>query len=65
MEERRAAAADCQKSLQYGVKTYVDNMKQWFIDHRLTPKSVLWSGGLTSNGGGPYIDHPEKWYIGE
>lgn len=36
---------------------YVDAMKQYFIDHRLTPKSVLWSGGLTSNGGAPYIDY--------
>ena len=30
---------------------YVDMMKQFFIDHRLTPKNVLWSGGLTSSGG--------------
>jgi hypothetical protein len=36
---------------------YVDKIKQTFIDHRLTPKSVLWSGGLTSNGGAPYIDY--------
>ena len=36
---------------------YVDNIKQYFIDHRLTPKSVLWSGGLTSSGAGPYIDY--------
>jgi hypothetical protein len=38
---------------------YVEMMKQVFIDHRLTPKSVLWSGGLTSGGGGPYIDYCE------
>ncbi|MBF4691553.1 glycoside hydrolase domain-containing protein [Fusibacter ferrireducens] len=36
---------------------YVDSFKQFMIDHRLTPKSVLWSGGLTSNGGSPYIDY--------
>jgi hypothetical protein len=36
---------------------YLDNIKQYFIDHRLTPKSVLWSGGLTSSGAGPYIDY--------
>ena len=41
---------------------YVDKMKQFFIDHRLTPKSVLWAGGLTSasssNGTAyPYIDY--------
>lgn len=36
---------------------YVDMMKQFFIDHRLTPKSALWSGGLTSGGGAPYIDY--------
>lgn len=35
----------------------VDKIKQYFIDHRLTPKSVLWSGGLTSSGAGPYIDY--------
>lgn len=37
--------------------SYVDAIKQYFIDHRLTPKSVLWSGGLTSSGGAPYIDY--------
>jgi hypothetical protein len=26
IEERRAAAGDCEKSLQYGIKTYVDEM---------------------------------------
>ncbi len=36
---------------------YVDKIKQYFIDHRLTPKSVLWSGGITSSGAGPYIDY--------
>ncbi len=36
---------------------YIDKMKQYFIDHRLTPKSVLWSGGLTSSGATPYIDY--------
>ncbi len=36
---------------------YVDMIKQFFIDHRLTPKSALWSGGLTSSGGSPYIDY--------
>ncbi len=38
---------------------YVDAMKQYFIDHRLTPKSVLWSGGLTSMTApdGSYIDY--------
>ena len=25
---------------------YVDKMKQFFIDHRLTPSGPLWSGGL-------------------
>jgi len=37
--------------------TYVDKIKQYFIDHRLTPKAPLWSGGLTYNGGKPYIDY--------
>lgn len=36
---------------------YVLAMKQFFLDHRLTPKAPLWSGGLTSNGGAPYIDY--------
>lgn len=36
---------------------YVDKMKRFFIDHRLTPKSVLWSGGLTGSGGASYIDY--------
>ncbi|OQY46927.1 MAG: hypothetical protein B6242_06200, partial [Anaerolineaceae bacterium 4572_78] len=36
---------------------YVNAIKQYFIDHRLTPKGPLWSGGLTSGGGAPYIDY--------
>jgi len=36
---------------------YVNAIKQFFIDHRLTPKNPLWSGGLTSNGGNPYINY--------
>ena len=36
---------------------YVNKIKQFFIDHRLTLKSALWSGGLTSSGGAPYIDY--------
>lgn len=34
---------------------YVEAIKQYFIDHRLTPKGVLWSGGLTTSGAAPYI----------
>ena len=34
---------------------YVDAMKQFFIDHRLTSKSPLWPGGVTSRGE-PFID---------
>jgi hypothetical protein len=29
---------------------YVDAIKQYFIDHRLTPKGLLWPGGLTEGG---------------
>jgi hypothetical protein len=36
---------------------YLDKIKQYLIDHRLTPTSVLWSGGLTGNGAAPYIDY--------
>jgi hypothetical protein len=36
---------------------YVDNIKQFFIDRRLTPKSALWPGGLTSSGGAPFIEY--------
>ncbi|MBN1541479.1 DUF4091 domain-containing protein [candidate division KSB1 bacterium] len=35
----------------------VDKVKQFFIDRRLTPKSALWPGGLTSGGGAPFIDY--------
>ncbi len=35
---------------------YVDRIKQFFIDHRLTPKGPLWPGGLTSSGG-PFIGY--------
>ena len=30
--------------------SYVDRIKQFLIDHRLTPSSVLWPGGLTGGG---------------
>ena len=36
---------------------YVDAMKQFFIDHRLTSKSPLWPGGVTSGGGAPFINY--------
>ncbi len=38
---------------------YVDKIKQYFIDHRLTPSSVLWPGGLTGGGtfANPFIDY--------
>ncbi len=35
---------------------YVEKIKQYFIDHRLTPKSALWPGGVTSKGA-PFIDY--------
>lgn len=39
--------------------SYVDAIKQYFIDHRLTPTSVLWPGGLTGGGtfAAPFIDY--------
>lgn len=36
---------------------YVEAIKQYFIDHRLTPKGVLWSGGLTTSGAASYIEY--------
>jgi len=36
---------------------YVEKIKQFFIDHRLTPKSVLWPGGMTGKGGGSFISY--------
>lgn len=35
---------------------YVTRFQQFFMDHRLTPKSALWPGGVTS-GGEPFIDY--------
>lgn len=40
-----------------GYWMYVEKIKQFFIDHRLTPKSVLWPGGLTGTGGEPFISY--------
>lgn len=39
--------------------TYVENIKQYFIDHRLTPSGILWPGGLTAGGtfANPFIDY--------
>jgi hypothetical protein len=36
---------------------YLDKIKQYFIDHRLTPRNPLWSGGLTTGYAAPYIDY--------
>ncbi|NVN89710.1 MAG: DUF4091 domain-containing protein [Desulfuromonadales bacterium] len=36
---------------------YVDKIKQFFIDHRLTPRNTLWSGGLTTDYAAPYISY--------
>jgi hypothetical protein len=38
---------------------YVEAIKQFFIDHRLTPSSILWPGGLTGGGtfAAPFIDY--------
>ena len=38
-------------------RLYVPKIKQYFIDHRLTLKAPLWSGGLTSTGGKSYISY--------
>ncbi len=59
MNVSHAAFLDAYSASCCGVEywTYVEAIKQLFIDHRLTPKSALWSGGLTSAGGAPYIDY--------
>ena len=36
---------------------YVDKIKQFFIDHRLTPRNPLWSGGLTTDYAAPYVSY--------
>ena len=56
IQERRAAAGDCQKSLDYGVKTYVDEMDDavnknyaaWPTRLYLIDKAgkVIYAGGL-------------------
>jgi len=56
MEERRTAAGDCAESLQYGVKTYVDEMNDqvnkdyaaWPTRLYLIDKNgvVIYAGGL-------------------
>lgn len=42
----------------------LERFKYWMIQHRITPKGPLWSGGLTS-GGCPYIKYncsTKTWY---
>ncbi len=43
---------------------YVDKIKQFFIDHRLTPSSVLWPGGLTGGGSfaQSFINYDCSWH---
>ncbi len=36
---------------------YVDRINEFMMDHRLTTNRPLWPGGLTSSGGGPFIDY--------
>ena len=65
IQERRSAADDCQQSLGYGIKTYVDEMddavneayaawptRLYLID---TNGRVVYHGGL-----GPFDFHPRK-----
>ncbi len=39
--------------------SYVEAIKQYFIDHRLTPSSILWPGGVTGGGtfANPFISY--------
>jgi hypothetical protein len=37
--------------------TYLDKIKQFFIDHRLTPDNPVWPGGIMGSGGEPLIDY--------
>ena len=56
VEERRTAAGECERSLQYGVKTYVDE-----IDDRVNKAYAAWptrlylinKAGLVEYAGGP------------
>lgn len=36
---------------------YINNIKQFLKDHRLTPQAVCWPGGLTTSGAQPFIDY--------
>lgn len=36
---------------------YVRNFKRFFFNHRLTPKSPLWPGGVTGGRAAPFIDY--------
>ena len=36
---------------------YVENINNFFISHRLTPRNPLWPGGLTSGGGECFISY--------
>lgn len=65
IEERRAAAGQCEESLQYGIRTYVDEM-----DDRVNKAYAGWptrlyliglDGKVVYAGGmGPYDFHPRK-----
>ena len=56
IEERRAAAGECEASLQYGIKTYVDEM-----DDRVNKAYAAWptrlylidKEGIVAYAGGP------------
>jgi hypothetical protein len=65
MDERRVVAGDCEESLKYGIRTYVDEMddavneayaawptRLYLID---TNGRVVYHGGL-----GPFDFHPRK-----
>jgi hypothetical protein len=65
IEERRAVAGDCEESLQYGIRTYVDD-----VDDAINRAYAAWptrlyliglDGKVVYHGGlGPFDFHPHK-----
>ena len=37
--------------------TVLDKFKKWLIDYRITPKSMLWPGGVVTSKGCPFINY--------
>jgi len=68
MEERRAVAGDCEESLKYGIRTYIDEMDDYVNQAYAAWPTRLYLVGVHglfkyAAGLGPFDFHTPKWHM--